>query len=1003
MTETKTLKKSDLLEYTLFRTKVKSRGTGCGFLPEKFIAVLCEFCTDSPEFAEEHDIELAPFIIMSYEERLDLNAVRRHFEETYEGQLTAERSGEYLAAALEAAEVESAEQHRSSVSLSSFINAVLRTPTADMREVFGSDRFKCGIRNIVYDDYDDCFDDEDVYYCDDEYVDETEEYTDDDDTAQEQQTTTVEEVIRKLDENGRKQVAELADSAERMRAELSKRILGQDNAVKSFADGYFRSKLDRLIEPYSSNNARPGTPMTFVFAGAPGVGKTMLAKLAADVLGISPLLYNMSEGFDAKALMSYAENEPEGMVIFDEIEKAGPSTLESFLPVLDSGYYRGVPCGGLTMIFTTNAGRSLYENESIPDLSELPKSVLLDAVEKDSDGAMRMKLFPPELISRLSTGNIVMFRMLDPQSLLSIASTRYMEKMSELSGQMRCSVNADDSVFRALIFSTAGSSGARAVIGAAGEFFAKSTYSLTCGRNEEEVFALDSINVTVDVPPKGEIAELFGKDIGISVRKLFCSGKELCFSIECSIDTEGRSAEIRMTELKLRTAMQAEDMDIFLGPVTMPDVRFDDVIGGEEVKEELRQAVTFLKDPGGSGLDPELFSGILMNGPPGTGKTMLAKALASESGVPFIATEGNRFLKRYVGDSSESVHEIFRKARKYAPCVLFIDEVECIARSRTGSEFTHVREEVLTALLTEMNGFGNDPDRPVYVVAATNFPTNKLDPAFIRRFDKSVTVGLPKRAERERFLELAVADSTKFGVSGEMLKNIAARSVGMSLAHLGKFCALARRMALRRNSLPVSDELFDEAFECYNAGSEKKRDDVQRERTAYHEAGHTVISLLTGGRPSYVTIIARDSFGGYVQEEEKECPGTMTAEGMYDKICMYLGGRAGERALLGALNGCSSSIASDIAAATQLASDMVCRYAMRDDFGLAALSEREIQGELAVKVNTAVNGILAEQMRRAEELLAANRALLDRIARELLENDRLSGKEVMDLYEESRK
>lgn len=969
---------SDLLEYTLFRTKMRCRGTGCEFAPERFIAVLCELCTDSPEFAEEHDTELAPFIIMSDDRRLDISDVQKHFDAFDE--FTQVRSAKYLARRLEEASVEAAERRCETVPLSCFINAVLNNPTDEMSRVFSSDYFKY----TVYEPFDD-----------DEY-----EPWEDEDYEQEYpaEELTSDEVPKKLADNAKQQVAELAVTAYDMRTALTKHIFGQDKAAASFADGYFRSSLDRLMYPYSEGNL-PKKPMTFLFSGAPGVGKTQLAKAAADYLGITPLVINMSEGFDKNALINYAKCAPQGIVIFDEVEKAMRNVLEHFLPMLDTGCFYDVPCGGLTLIFTTNAGSSLYDNESIEDLSELPKSVLLDAIINDNSSDLRMSLFPPELGSRLSEGNIVMFRRLDANTLLTIGRDRLSSKLLELAAQMRCDITADEQVYSALLFSLGSKADARTVIGATGSMFAKATYDLVRTADSEQLCTLEEIRLAVDIPESREISELFAGEPAAAMKTLLRSNKELCFDVRSEISDDGKKAVIKLTGLRLRTAMLADDIGKFADAVSVPDVRFSDIIGAKDAKEELMQAAAFLKDPSAPGADAGGFSGILLYGPAGTGKTMLARALAGEAGVPFIATEGNRFLNKYVGDSPKSVHDIFRTARKYAPCVLFIDEVETIAKTRVGSEFTAVREEVLTALLTEMNGFRDYSGSPVYVVAATNADRKMLDPAFVRRFDKPICVELPVRDERLEFLKRRTADSSRFALSPEMLDNIAARSTDMSLAVLDKICSLALRMAARKKSVPVTDAVFDEAFESYNSGSEKKWDDKLRESTAYHEAGHALISLLTGGCPAYLTVTARSSYAGYMQEDADKNSRLMTSSGMLDKICVYLGGRAAECVVYGKDEGFTTGAGSDLTAATALARDMVCRYGMNSDIGLAVLSNADISGTLGVKVNDSVNRILDEQLRRAQALLEEHRDILDSLASELIRHDRLSGSDIRRIFD----
>lgn len=966
---------SDLLEYTLFRTKLRCRDTGCDFIPERFIALLCELCIDSPEFAEEHDLELAPFIIMTDTERLILRDVRRHFDEFDD--VSPDEAEKYLNERLEEAAAEAEEMHCGTVTLSAFINAVLRNPTEEMRRVFGSDYFK----RAEYPEYDG---DEDTYDLPDELP--------------SPKRITLEEALRTLDREARKQVAELAGKAQDMREKLKQLVRGQDKAIDSFADGYFGGSLEKLLRPYFPDN-RKSLPMTFLFAGASGVGKTMLAEAAAAYLGKEPKIINMSECFDSTGLIDYAKKQPDGIVIFDEAEKAARPTLEGLLTLLGTGFFHGTDCSGLTLIFTTNAGRTLYENDGAEDLSALPKSVIADALMKSQGpGFGMMPAFPPELVSRFCEGSIVMFRRLDAGILISITKDRISEKLRELSAQMRCDISAENSVYSAVLFGLGRHADARTVNGKAGSFFAESTYSLARTAGIDAIGSLEEISFTVDVPADNEeVSLLFCGDPETAMNRLFRSNKELCFDIGAEVSGDGSRAVIHLTGLKLRTAMLADDIGKFVGAKTIPDVKFDDIIGLSDAKDELRQAAMFLKDPAAAPDEARLFGGLLLSGAAGGGKTMLAKALAGEAGVPFIATAGNEFLKRFVGEGPQLMHEMFIAARKYAPCVLFIDEVESIARSRTGDNVGSVAvgEEVLTALLTEMDGFRDHSDKPVYVMAATNASLKSLDPAFRRRFDRTIHISLPIRAERLEFLERRTSDGALFAVTHDKLENLASRAVNMSLAALGKVCDLAIRTARRQASLPVTDNVLDEAFETYTAGSRKNWDESLRGSTAYHEAGHALISMLTGRVPSYITIVARDSFGGYVQqEEEKEI---VTAGEMLDRICVLLGGRAAECHKYGSKSGINTGSGSDLSAATSCARDMVCRYGMSGT--LAVPNEKEMSGALAEKVYNAVNGILEEQMKRASGLIEKHSDTLDALAGELLRSDRISVPEAKKIFD----
>ena len=475
------------------------------------------------------------------------------------------------------------------------------------------------------------------------------------------------------------------------------------------------------------------------------------------------------------------------------------------------------------------------------------------------------------------------------------------------------------------------------------------------------------------------------------------ANKLLSFETAQRISPDGKRAEIRLFDFELATAVEAEDARNVLSSVSRPEVPFSAVIGAEDAKQELRDFVDYLRQPkkyAGRGLSAP--KGVLLYGPPGTGKTMLAKAMACESGVTFLAAEGNQFLKRYVGEGPESVHELFRTARKYAPSILFVDEIDAIAKARTGSEQSEAREEILTAFLTEMDGFRPDPKKPVFVLAATNFdvePGKKtgLDPALLRRFDRRIYVDLPNKAERLQYLQTQVENKALFALSGEILDNIALRSAGMSLASLASVLELAKRMAFRTAELKVTDPVLEEAFESFNGGEEKTWDSAELERTARHEAGHALLSWLSGDKPSYLTIVARGNHGGYMQHGDNEQKGQYTRDELLARIRTALGGRAAELVYYGEREGLSTGASGDLAAATNLARSILACYGMDEDFGLAVLSGEELYSP---ELRAAVNRLLAEQMRLAAAEIQTRRPAIDALVEALKQHNRLSGAEI---------
>lgn len=487
-----------------------------------------------------------------------------------------------------------------------------------------------------------------------------------------------------------------------------------------------------------------------------------------------------------------------------------------------------------------------------------------------------------------------------------------------------------------------------------------------------------------------------------SMIKLARENKLISFETSQSVSDDGKIATIELFDFKATVAVDSEDSGSILSSVSRPNVRFDDVIGANDAKKELNYFVEYLRNPKkymGTGVKAP--KGMLLYGPPGTGKTMLAKAMASEAGVTYIAAEGNQFLKSYVGEGAEKVHELFRTARKYAPSVLFIDEIDAIAKERRGTDgASSETEATLTSFLTEMDGFVNDPSRPVFVLAATNFDVEpggakSLDPALMRRFDRRVYIDLPNKEDRAKFLRMKIEKNQALKISETQVENIAMRSTGMSLADLDSVVELALRSAIREGSTVVTDAILEEAFETFNGGEAKKWDASQLERVARHEAGHAFLCWLSGETPSYLTIVARGNHGGYMQHAEQEGKGIYTKDELLARIRVSLGGRAAEIAYYGERDGISTGASGDLASATGMAQQIVCTYGMDDVFGLAVVNARAASdGTMSVEVRAAVNKILKEQMEKAVQLISENKDKIDSLVEELMNKNHLNGAEI---------
>ncbi|MEE0840115.1 MAG: AAA family ATPase [Acutalibacteraceae bacterium] len=524
--------------------------------------------------------------------------------------------------------------------------------------------------------------------------------------------------------------------------------------------------------------------------------------------------------------------------------------------------------------------------------------------------------------------------------------------------------------------------------------------------SDEEVisFIRQGVREVLSLNKKPDIVGLQLNSIAQALHQQKCmnslakSNRVISFETLQTVSENGEEAQIRLFDLKSITAVKAEDTKNVLSNVSKPNVKFEQVIGAEDAKTELSYFVEYLKNPQkymGTGLKAP--RGVLLYGPPGTGKTMLAKAMACESGVTFIATEGNQFLKRYVGEGPAYVHKLFKTARQYAPAVLFVDEIETIAKERRGADINGGGgEETLTAFLTEMDGFSNDPTRPVFVLAATNFDvepgSNKsLDPALMRRFDRTIYVDLPDKQDRIKYLKLRRQSSIALDISDEIIDNIAMRSTGMSLALLDSVIELSLRTAVRQGISKVTDSVFEEAFETFNSGEVKKWDESQLQRVARHEAGHAFMCWYGGTTPAYLTVVARGKHGGYMQKEIKEDKAIYTKEELLANVRTALGGRAAELVYYGEKDGLSTGASGDLVSATRTVQDIVCSFGMDSDYGIAVYEQTAYMSDEA---KAAVNRVLSQQLSETVRIISENKDKIDALVEKLMEKNRMTGTEI---------
>jgi ATP-dependent metalloprotease FtsH len=983
----------------------------------------------------------------------------------------------------------------------------------------------------------------------------------------------------------------LTDRVRGMRYALLNTVLGQDHAVHAFAEGVFNAEV---IAASDEKRKRPRA--IFVFAGPPGVGKTFLAEQAsqtlklpfkkfemtafADELGVNVLIGFPPSFKDAKegALTGFVAENPHCILLFDEIEKANAKVIHLFLQILDAGNLHDafndtdVSFRDCIIVFTTNAGKQLYEGEHRINAAGIPRQTIVSALETDKDPKTGLAYFPPAICSRLATGYPIMFNHLQAHDLERIIANELGRLCALFEKQYGIKVETQPLVATTLLFAEGGQADARTVRAQAELFFKSEVFKLCrlwsqesfeeaikgvekieykveedaitpevntvfrasdtpevlifgnpgfaercraalpnirfhnaetddsafqiAGKeditlvlmdivtraallgdeNEETDFAEDPMqrdktaaafdNVPIasmslktartffrnirerfpEMPvylleteflvidselmtsfaragargkmtiPSGDIG-VFGEELlricgqvymQESAAKLYAERKVLYYETAPILSQDKKKATIRIRDLSLKRAVSAEDAGEVLDDVEKPSVRFEDVIGAADAKDELTFFVDFLKAFAARGLKPP--KGVLLYGPPGTGKTMLAKAMAGESNVAFIPAVGSAFVTKYQGSGPEAVRALFRRARRYAPAIIFIDELDAVGRARgnTPSGFSgHGEEMTLNALLAEMDGFSVDPKRPVFVLAATNFDAEEgqggigaIDAALARRFDRRIRVDLPNKENRKQFLQRMLKKQKGAEVSENMIETLAGRSAGLSLANLASVLDLAARMAAKKNCA-VTDAILDEAFELTRHGEKKDWGEEYIERVARHEAGHAYLCYKAGKTPAYLTIEARGGHGGYMEHADAESQPLLKKDELLGRIRTALGGRAAELVYYGAADGVSTGASGDLQNATKIARAMICSYGMDEKVGLIALTPEEAQsGPMAKLVSERINEILKAELLVTVRTVEAGREKIDRLVERLIEKNKLTREEMEALLKD---
>ena len=439
-------------------------------------------------------------------------------------------------------------------------------------------------------------------------------------------------------------------------------------------------------------------------------------------------------------------------------------------------------------------------------------------------------------------------------------------------------------------------------------------------------------------------------------------------------------------------------------------IKFTDVAGEDEAKENLAEIVEYLHNPNRyKEIGAKMPKGILLVGPPGTGKTMLAKAVAGESNVPFFSISGSEFVEMFVGMGASKVRDLFKQAKEKAPCIVFIDEIDAIGTKRSGNVMGNdEREQTLNQLLTEMDGF--EDNTGVIILAATNRPES-LDPALTRpgRFDRRVPVELPDLKGREEILKVH-AKKIKLdpGVDFNKIARMASGASGAELANIVNEAALR---AVRDHRSHASQSDLEESIEVVIAGYQKKNailTDKEKMIVSYHEIGHALVAAMQNQSAPVqkITIIPRTSGAlGYTMQVEEGNHYLMSKEELENKIATLTGGRAAEEVVFGSV---TTGASNDIEQATKLARAMITRYGMSDDFGMVALETVTNQylggdtslacaAETQATIDKKVIELVRTQHEKARQILTDNRRKLDELAKHLYERETITGEEFMEI------
>ncbi len=921
---------------------------------------------------------------------------------------------------------------------------------------------------------------------------------------------------------------------------LLKQVHGQRHAVDEMVQSIFECEMFA-----AHDTKRKGPLATFLFTGPSGVGKTYLATLCGELIGRKTLVVDMSEYSDNLAnnkfngehgqpavVTQFARENPDGIIVFDEIEKAHINTIHLFLQILDAArlmdhkIQQEVSFKNNIIIMTTNAGKELYEDVTVCDLSGTPRSVILDGLRSDINPQTREPFFPECIITRMANGHVILFNRLEPYALMQIVRDEIQKQVGIFEKSSGITVEYDPNPLAALmLYNSGGVADARTLRGLAKNVLVRELQEAIMqiyARDSQGVGSLKKVSLSVDMSDETvgsffvnrdtmyvsvftdknieglsadsntsfevlSTVDQFKKRIrgvtdyilidplcGVSeakrvpndvedidsdgmrmfeyVREFFpeipiyilntmpeknysfdtltargARGvieydlskpeelnnrlEELAFNalINNAVYSLGRSNKyltfncaqyiidsscvvISFEKLQLKSAPMAGDSNMMARKGANSDITFEKVIGCKKAKETLTEYCSALDDPRKLAVaGKKMPKGVLLYGPPGTGKTLLAKAMANECNASFFPVSATSFFGSLVGETEKNIRDLFKKARMYAPSIIFIDEVDAIARMRTGSVGSVHNEDALNTFLAEMDGFVVDEKRPVFILAATNFELSGdsgrvLDPAFVRRFDNRLLIPLPDTDDRYELLLLSLKKhGIHFGENHEaVVRNMAERTGGMNNADLEMMNTQFARAT--GDAEPDSTKYMD-TLDSFRFGDVNKMDPDHLRQTACHEAGHALVCRLCGNTPSFLTIVSRGNYGGYM-EHAGQNRGTYTFGQLMDIVCRCLAGRVAEIEVYGISDGINTGASSDIEKA---------RYFVKASLKDYAMGEKLFSGwsiEDAEK-------LIQAQYDRTKQMISDHKEILLKLTDLLVEKKSLDKNEMEKFFKEN--